>query len=91
MELLRECWERAVTLAMTYDKDRCMDVINQVQQRFKNINRYDLAADLFANIGHYEDAVRCYLDCGQYDRARDIVDSIKHYDIAPQLYQMIDN
>lgn len=59
-----------------------MDVITEVSQRFKIIGRYDAAAELFANIGHYEEAVRSFLDMNAFDRAREIVDSIRHYDIA---------
>ncbi|CAG9326113.1 unnamed protein product [Blepharisma stoltei] len=90
-DLLEEVWERAVQLAMTYDKDRCQQIIMLVSQRLKGIQRYDAAADMYAGIGQYEEAIKCYIEGKDFKRAKEMVMSIKNTDIEAKLRNLVEN
>lgn len=42
--LLEEAWERAVHLAINYDKSRCVEVVKIVGIRLREIGRFESAA-----------------------------------------------
>ena len=90
-DLLEEVWERAVQIAMTHDKERLQQIIMLVGKRLVALKRYEAAADMYSGIGHYEEAVKCFLIAEDYDRAREIVHSIQHTEIANKLRAMVDN
>lgn len=91
LDLLEEVWERAVQLAMTYDKERCQQIIMAVSQRLKSIQRYDAAADMYAGIGQYEEAVKCYIEGKDFDKAREMVTSIRNTEIESKLRNLVEN
>ena len=90
-DLLEEVWERAVQVAMVNDKERLQQIIMLVGKRLMSLKRFDAAADMYAGIGHYEDAVRCFLIAEEFDKAREIVQSIQHTEIASKLKVLVDN
>lgn len=45
-DTLEECWNTAVHLVMTHEKDKLGDVVNEVGKRLVRIKRLDAAADL---------------------------------------------
>ena len=90
-DMLEEVWERAVQLAMTHDKERLQQVVMLVGKRLVALKRYEAAADMYSGIGHYEEAVKCFLVAEDYDRAREIVHSIQHTEIANKLRAMVDS
>ena len=90
-DLLEEVWERAVQLAMTNDKERLQQIIMLVGKRLVALKRYEAASDMYAGIGHYEEAVKCFLIAEDYERAREIVQSIQHTEIASKLKALVEN
>lgn len=90
-DLLEEVWERAVQIAMVNDKERLQQIIMLVGKRLVALKRYDAAADMYAGIGHYEEAVRCFIIAEDFDKARDIVQSIQHTEIANKLRVLVEN
>ena len=89
-DLLEEVWERAVQIAMVNDKERLQQIIMLVGKRLVALKRFDAAADMYAGIGHYEDAVRCFIIAEDFDKARDIVSSIQHTEIANKLKTLVE-
>mgnify|MGYP000140699940 FL=1 len=89
-DLLEEVWERAVQLAMSYDKENCQEIVMLVGQRLIRIGRYDAAADMYASIGQYEDAVQCYMTGEDFDKAKELIDSIHHSETANRLRELVD-
>lgn len=45
-DTLEECWNTAVHLVMTHEKDKLPDVVNEVGKRLVRIKRLESAADL---------------------------------------------
>lgn len=90
-DFLEEVWEKAVQLAMGNDKERVQKIVELVGQRLIAIKKYDVAADMYSDIGHYEDAVKCLLIAEDFDKARIIVQSIQHTDIAYKLKALVEN
>lgn len=90
-DLLEEVWERSVQIAMSNDKERLQQIIMLVGKRLMALKRFDSAADMYAGIGHYEEAVNCFLIAEEFEKAREIVQSIQHTEIAGKLKVMVDN
>lgn len=90
LDLLEEVWERAVQLSMTYDKERCQQIIMLVSQRLAQIQRLDAAAEMYIGIGLYEEAIKCYITAEDFARAKEVVDSIRNTEIAGKLANMVD-
>lgn len=67
---LEECWERAVQLALNFQRDRAQDVVRIVSKRLKDISRYEAAAELLENVGLVEEAVHFYLNGQLFERAK---------------------
>jgi intraflagellar transport protein 172 len=88
--VLEECWERAVTLAMTHEKTRRQQVGMQVGQMLLDIRHYEAAAEMFTGIGQYEDAVRCYVEGREFDKAKETAMSLHNTDQARSLLDLID-
>lgn len=79
--VLEEAWERAVHLALNYDKERCQDIVRIVGKRLREIGRFESAAAHYESIGLYEDAVQTYVQGEKFDRARDCVQQIRNQEV----------
>mmetsp|Transcript_30644 Transcript_30644/g.27830 ORF Transcript_30644/g.27830 Transcript_30644/m.27830 type:complete len:487 (+) Transcript_30644:2705-4165(+) len=73
---LEHAWEKAVQLVMTHDKQRAQEIVSVVCKRFRDIRKFDLAAEFYEQIGYYEEAVVCYIGAKNFDRAQDLVSQI---------------
>ena len=69
--ILIEAWERAVQLAMNYDKERVIEIVRTVGKRLRDIGRFENAGYGFEMVGIYEEAVACYIQDQNFNRARD--------------------
>jgi intraflagellar transport protein 172 len=88
--LLEECWERAVTLAMTHDKNRRQEIVMRVGRLMLDIRLYEPAAEMFTGIGLYEEAVHCYLAGQEFDKAKETAQSLHNSDEARSLMALIE-
>lgn len=89
-EILEGAWEKAVNLAMSYDKERCQDVINIVCKRLREIRRFATAGDLYESISMLDEAVNCYVAGGEFDKARGCVQQIRNPEQAGRLNDLIE-
>jgi hypothetical protein len=64
---LEEIWNKAVSLAMQYEKARAPDIIYQVALKLKKINKFYSSAQLFENIGQMEEAIICYCAINKFE------------------------
>ncbi|MCQ2816330.1 MAG: hypothetical protein MJ252_03590 [archaeon] len=87
---LEEIWNRAVQLAMQYDKARAADIANEVGMKLMKIQKYQSAATLFESVGNLEDAITCHCKRNNFDRAKKIVSSMKMSDTKDKLVAQID-
>ena len=87
---LEDIWNKAVSLAMQYDKNRAADIAYQVGMKLKKIKKYQSAAQLFESIGQLEEAVNCHCERENFDRAKKIVASMKMSDAKDKLIAKID-
>ena len=89
-EILEAAWEKAVNLAMSFDKERCQDVINIVCKRLRDIKSFSAAGELYESISMLDEAVSCYLAGGLFDKARNCAQQVRNPDQANRLQDMID-
>ena len=68
--ILEECWERAVQLALNFQREKAQDVVRIVSKRLKDIARFEAAAELLENVGLIEEAVHFYLSGNLCERAK---------------------
>ncbi len=89
-DVLEQHWNKAVYLAMEYDKNRAPEVIHNVATKFRKMQKFSDAAVLFENIGNIEDAVSCYVTCKKWDNATKIVQSLRNGDQKAKLTAMVE-
>lgn len=65
-DTLEELWESAVKLAYDHQKERYIEVVNEVCQRLIDIQRFEAAADLYKDIELYREAVDCLVKAEVY-------------------------
>jgi len=87
---LEEIWNKAVSLAMQYTKERAPDVIYQAALKLKKVNKFHSAAQLFENIGQMEEAIICYCAYNKFDMARRIAQTMKFGDSKDKIFAKID-
>ena len=87
---LEEIWNKAINMAMQYDKNRAPDIVYQVALKLTKIGKYQNAAQLFESIGQMEEAINCYCESDNYDRARKIAQTMKFGDAKDKLMAKID-
>ncbi|TPX67270.1 hypothetical protein SpCBS45565_g03981 [Spizellomyces sp. 'palustris'] len=76
---LQEFWEKAVELAMKFVPERGNEVVETVCARLIEIKRYEAAADLFAGMEMYKDAIDSYMLAGLWDRAKEMLEYAPKY------------
>ena len=87
---LEEIWNKAVSLAIQYEKSRAPDVIYQAALKLKKVNKFHSAAQLFENIGQMEEAIICYCAYNKFDTARKIAQTMKFGDTKDKILAKID-
>jgi len=90
LDQLEAIWDRAVNLAIAYDKEHAQDIIAEVGKRLEALKRYASAGELYENSGFYQSAVTCFLNCQQWDKARDVVSQVKAPDQRQQLSSLVE-
>ena len=88
LDFLEENWEKAVNLALEYDKARAGEVIMSVAVKLKGIKHYKNSATLFENIGQLDEACKCYIAGEQFDNAKNIIDDIKNPEVHKNLTRL---
>ena len=61
-QLLDQIWRRAVQLAVTYEKDKAINVVKIVCRRLCEIRNFDSAGELLEQINLFEEAVGTYCE-----------------------------
>jgi len=88
-DTLESAWERAVHLAMTYDKGRMQEIVSIVCKRLRDIKRFEPAAELYENMGMYEEAVSCFIAAKNFSRALGVTAQMGNTEQAQRLKQLI--
>jgi intraflagellar transport protein 172 len=91
IDKLEQLWNKAVNLALEHDKNRAHEVVYEVAIKFKNVGKYNEAANLFENISKIEEAVQCYVELKNYERALKVAQSIKNPDQRQKIISVIEN
>eukprot|EP01002_Notosolenus_urceolatus_P003783 NODE_19_length_3654_cov_89.288766_g15_i0.p1 GENE.NODE_19_length_3654_cov_89.288766_g15_i0~~NODE_19_length_3654_cov_89.288766_g15_i0.p1 ORF type:complete len:1188 (-),score=541.95 NODE_19_length_3654_cov_89.288766_g15_i0:89-3412(-) len=76
-ELARIWIEKGTGLAASYVKNRLKEVMDQVAQNLKDIDRFKQAAQMFEKEEFYKEAVDCYCDGELWDEARKLADNLQ--------------
>lgn len=80
-DFLEEVWERSlVQLAHKFVPDRLAEVVDVVSQRLVEIGRIEAAAEIYAGVTMFREAIDVYLAAGRWDAASALADQR-----APQL------
>lgn len=82
---LQEVWEKAVELSMKFVPGRGHEVVETVCARLLDIKSYEAAADLFAGMEMYKDAIDAYIMSGLWDKARQMLA------FAPKYAEYVEN
>lgn len=77
IEKLTELWEKAISLALEYERSKATDVILYVADKLKATGNFKNAALKYESIGQIEEAVVCYLEARQLDPAQKLISSLK--------------
>ncbi|KAI9201990.1 uncharacterized protein BJ171DRAFT_584638 [Polychytrium aggregatum] len=85
IEFLEELWEKAVELAMKFVPERGQEVVAAVGSRLIEIKRYQHAAEFFAGVELYKDAIDAYVMGGLWDKARAVLT------LAPKYSEYVEN
>lgn len=88
---LEDCWERAYTLAMQYEKSRINEVVNTVGNRLQAIGKYNSAGDIFETAGDFESAVDAFMSGNQFDRALNCAQQVQPPHLRDRMIQDIQN
>ena len=78
IDIVIQAWEKAVNLAMTFDKDRAQDIITEVGQRLTSIKKFEQAGELYESVGFFENAIQCYVIAKVWEKAREVVRQVKN-------------
>ncbi|KAI8818942.1 uncharacterized protein EV422DRAFT_125936 [Fimicolochytrium jonesii] len=70
---LQQVWEKAVELAMKFVPDRGPEVVETVCSRLMEVNSFEAAADLFAGMEMYKDAIDAYILGAAWDKAKQML------------------
>lgn len=87
---LEELWNRAVNLALEFDKSRAHEVVFEVANKLKKIGKFNQASSLFENINQLEEAVKCYIESNNYERAAKLASAIKNEEQRRRLTALIE-
>jgi len=61
---------------MKYEKGWMNEVVNIIGSWLMNIGRFNVAAEIFEQIGDYENAVDCYIWANLHDRALEVAQNV---------------
>ncbi|TPX62114.1 hypothetical protein PhCBS80983_g00643 [Powellomyces hirtus] len=67
---LQQVWEKAVELAMKFVPERGHEVVETACARLIEVKQYEAAADLFAGMEMYKDAIDAYIMTGLWNKAK---------------------
>jgi intraflagellar transport protein 172 len=81
---LEDVWEKAVEIAMKFVPERGREVVTAVCSRLVSIKRYEQAAEFYAGVEMYREAIDAYASGGLWDKAKEIVR------MAPKLADYLD-
>ncbi|KAJ3152666.1 hypothetical protein HDU86_005539 [Geranomyces michiganensis] len=70
LRFLQHVWEKAVELAMKFVPARGHEVVETACARLMDVKLYEAAADLFAGMEMYKDAIDAYILTGAWDKAK---------------------
>eukprot|EP00357_Protocruzia_adherens_P015873 CAMPEP_0115035232 /NCGR_PEP_ID=MMETSP0216-20121206/41287_1 /TAXON_ID=223996 /ORGANISM="Protocruzia adherens, Strain Boccale" /LENGTH=1713 /DNA_ID=CAMNT_0002414595 /DNA_START=1 /DNA_END=5142 /DNA_ORIENTATION=+ len=88
---LEDIWEKAVDLAMKYQKDRFEEVVRIVAERLKDIGSGNVAASNYMGIGMYEEATDCYIELHDWAQAEDVIRQVERTpDLHSRLRRKVD-
>lgn len=88
-QLLEQIWRRAVQLAVTYEKDKAMNVVKIVCKRLREIGSFDSAGELLEQVNLFEEAVGTYCEGNNFEAARNCARMIKNPDLNGKLNDYI--
>lgn len=72
IDLLEECWEKAVELANKFVPERYIETVNTASQRLLQVGRFEAAADLYLGADLIQQAIDAYMNGGAWQKARDL-------------------
>jgi intraflagellar transport protein 172 len=72
---LEKIWRKAVEIAATNCKDRYVRIVEEVASRLVMVKKHESAADLFKDIGLYDQAIDCYIACNCWSKARAVAEN----------------
>ena len=90
LDSLEGIWEKAVNLAMSYEKDRVQEVVTEVGKRLESIKRFEQAGELYETIGFYENAVDCYIIAQNWERAKEVANQVRHTELHHNLNDLVE-
>lgn len=67
---LEYAWERAVQLAMNFDRQRVQEIAHEACEKLISIQKFETSAEIYESIGMTEQAVKTYLKGDLYERAK---------------------
>ena len=70
IDLLEECWEKAVELASKFVQDRHIDTVRIASERLIEVGRFEAAADLYLGADLVKEAIDAFMSGGAWDKAR---------------------
>lgn len=85
VDKLSEYWEKAVNIAMEYDRKRATDVVIAVASKMQNVGIFDKAGLMFENVGQVEDAADCYIEANLYDQAHKLIETMREGETKKRL------
>ncbi|KAJ3326468.1 hypothetical protein HDU76_012895, partial [Blyttiomyces sp. JEL0837] len=84
-DFLEEVWEKAVVLAMKFVPERGREVVSIVCSRLLAIQRYEQAAEFYAGVEMFREAIDAYAAGNMWEKAKEIVS------IAPKLSEYLES
>lgn len=72
VDVLEECWCKAIELADRFAKDMAEEAVNTAGQRLVEVGRHEVAADIYAGHDKFKEAIDAYMEGQVWARARQL-------------------
>ncbi|XP_030838935.1 intraflagellar transport protein 172 homolog isoform X2 [Strongylocentrotus purpuratus] len=77
-DLLAQCWNKAAELAMKFmDSSKALDVTKVVCPRLAEINKHNMAAELYLSLDLIKEAIDTLMDGGEWARAQKVAKELE--------------
>lgn len=74
-------WRRVIRISQEFLKHKHVEIVRIICKRLRDIQCFEMAGEIYEDIGHFEEATKCYLNSNLFEKAKNCLDNIQDNEV----------